>query len=258
MPGISSCERRSRFRFFGLHCSFLCTCCWCVGFTSLNCLCGKAEEDISSPSSVPVSLICLTWFSPETVASSFPTSCFRLFTFHFFERSLVFSPSVSSPLHLCASIPPLSDAPSFYLSLSLFSSSSVFPPPPLLPQRHLSSISVFSPPSMCLQPFSHPTSNQTYSACWWSSNGPQVDFYLSMHEAPSLHILLLTPPLPTHQPFVFSENSFIWVLDTWHWHYYGIINRTLDTMFTDLPLTKLTCSQKKLLHIGLLMSVPVF
>lgn len=66
------------------------------------------------------------------------------------------------------------------------------------------------------------------------------------------------PPLPTHQPFVFSENSFIWVLDTWHRHCYAIINRTLDTMFTDPPLTKLTCSQKKLLHIGLLMSVPFF
>lgn len=36
------------------------------------------------------------------------------------------------------------------------------------------------------------------------------------------------PPLPTHQPFVFSENSFIWVLGAWHWHYYVIINRTLD------------------------------
>lgn len=204
---FNGCQVLARFRFFGLRCSFLCTCCWCVGFTSLNCLCGKAEEDISSPSSVPVSLICLTWFFPETFASSFPMSCFRLFTFHFFERSLVFSPSVSSPLHLCASIPPLSDVPSFCHSLSL-SSSSVFPPPSLLPQRHLSSISVFSPPSMCLQPFSHPTSNQTYSACWWSSNGPEVEFYLSMHEAPSLHIVLFTPHFQLTTPLFSQRNLF--------------------------------------------------
>lgn len=69
----------------------------------------------------------------------------------------------------------------------------------LLPQLPLRSISVFSPPSMWLQPFSHPTSNQPYSALRWSSHGPQVDFYLSVHEAPFLycHLPNTTPSPPT-------------------------------------------------------------
>lgn len=76
-------------------------------------------------------------------------------------------------------------------------------PPSLLSLHHLRSISVFSPPSMWLQPFSHPTSNQTYSAYWWPSEGPQVDFYQSLHEAPPLLLQLPTSqtPSPTmHQP----------------------------------------------------------
>lgn len=58
----------------------------------------------------------------------------------------------------------------------------------------------FFPPSMWLQPFSHPTSNQPYTAFRWSSDGLQVDFYLSVHEAPFLHLQLpnttSSPPTP--------------------------------------------------------------
>lgn len=68
----------------------------------------------------------------------------------------------------------------------------------LLPLHHIRSISVFSPPSMWLQPFSHLTSTQTYSGCWWSSKRPQVYLCLSLHEASSQH-------------FYFSPNhSFQW------------------------------------------------
>lgn len=116
-------------------------------------------------------------------------------------RNLLFSllqfphPSICLPRILSISNP-------FSLSYPL--------PPPLLPWHHLRSISVFSPPSMWLQPFSHPTSNQTYSAYWWSSKGPQVDFYLSMHEASSLHLHFPTQhPLNSHpQPLSFLEEVF--------------------------------------------------
>lgn len=61
--------------------------------------------------------------------------------------------------------------------------------------------SLFFPPSMWLQPFSHPTSNQPCSAFWSSSDGPQVDFYLSVHEAPFLHLHppnnIPSPPTPS-------------------------------------------------------------
>lgn len=86
------------------------------------------------------------------------------------------------------------------------------PPPLFLPWRHLRSISAFSPPSMWLQPFSHPTSNQTYSAYWWSSKGPQVDVYLSLHEAPSASFQSNTPP----NPYTLREAP-VWVLNTQHW-----------------------------------------
>lgn len=61
--------------------------------------------------------------------------------------------------------------------------------------------SLFFPPSVWLQPFSHPTSSQPCSAFWWSSDGPQVDFYLSVHEAPFLHLHppnnIPSPPTPS-------------------------------------------------------------
>lgn len=76
-------------------------------------------------------------------------------------------------------------------------------PPPLLllfclSLSYISHPSLFFPPSMRLQPFSHPTSNQPYSAFRWSSDGPQVAFYLSVHEAPFLHLHLPTPPHLQH------------------------------------------------------------
>lgn len=64
-------------------------------------------------------------------------------------------------------------------------------------QIHLS----FFPPSMWLQPFPHPTSNQPYSAFRWSSDGPQVYFYLSVHEAPFLHLHLPNTTPFTPSPF---------------------------------------------------------
>lgn len=150
-----------------------------------------------------------------------------LFKSYFFEKFLVLSPSVSSPFHLSA-------YDSVYLQ-SFLSLSLSFPPPPLLTRRHLRSISVFSPPSMWLQPFSHPTSNQTYSAYWWSSKGPQVDFQLSMHEAPSPHL-----HSPTQHPLNFNPQPLSFLEEIFHlgvehmaltlWHVF--YHRSLYTVIT--------------------------
>lgn len=187
----------SRFRCWTvLFCSMLRECCWCVRCTTFICLCGKAKEDIFSPSdsqpllsSLPVSPL---WNCYINLPYELSQSLYILFLW---EISL--SPSVFSTLHLSA-------YDSVYLQ-SFLSLSFPPPPPPLpLPQRHLRSISVFSPPSMCLQPFSHPTSNQTYSAYWWSSKGPQVDFYLRNAWSPFSAPLLSNPTPPQLQ----STTSF--------------------------------------------------
>lgn len=160
-------------------------CCWYVG-VPLSSVCVVKLRKLSPHH--PISQTFLSC-SPVFPLWNFPMSFLSLFTSYFFEKSLILSLSVSSPLHLYAHDSPV-------LSLS-------FPPPPLhLPWRHLRSISVFSPSSMWLQPFSHSTSNQTYSAYWWSSKGPQVDFYLSLHEALPLYL-----HLPTHHPLSSSPQT---------------------------------------------------
>lgn len=151
-----------------------------------------------------------------------------LFTSYFLEKS--HSSSVSSPFHLSAHASPV-------LSLS-------FPLPSLLLlQRHLRSISVFSPSSMWLQPFSHPTSNQTHSAYWWSSNGLQVDSYLSSHEAPSLSPPPFNPPPPHLQPTM------------WHWHY-GMFYITVCVKWLPWGFCIGGTSYKHPLHINWPLSVP--
>jgi len=134
--------------------------------TTFICQCGETEASL-------ISLACL-WstlkLSHQPLQRAFSLSLRRCF----FKKSLfpLFSHiSICLPMILCLSFPPLPPPPR--------------PPRPPSPRRHLRSISVFSPPSMWSQPFSHPTSSQTYSAYRWSSKRPQVDFYLIMHDASS-------------------------------------------------------------------------
>lgn len=138
------------------------------------------------------SLPYLTWLILlfETVTSAFTMSFLSLFASYFVAKSQFPHPSICLPM-----------------TLSLFT-----PPPLLLLRRHLRPISVFSSSSMWLQPFSHSTSNQTYSAYWGSSKGPQVDVSLSLHEAPSLCLHL-------HPSQRLSMGSPWFGLNAWHWHF---------------------------------------
>ena len=147
----------NRFRCWTvLLCSLLRECCWCVLCTTFICLCGRAEEDIFSSSDFSATLIFLACFSSLKLLHQLFLRAFSAYLHPISLRNL--------------SLPQFSH-PSICL-LTILSISNPFclspppppPPPPLLPQHHLRSISVFSPSSMCLQPFSHPTSNQTYSA----------------------------------------------------------------------------------------------
>lgn len=109
-------------------CSSLRECCWCVRCTTFICLCGEAEEDISSPSDFSASLIFLACFSSlKLLHQPFPMNSLSLFTSYFFEKSLDLSPSVSSPLHLSAMILSISNPFSLLSSSSSSSASSSAP-----------------------------------------------------------------------------------------------------------------------------------
>lgn len=103
----------SRFRCF--DCAVLscrsCECCRCVRCATLICLCGKAEEDISSPSDVSASLIFLTWFSSLKLSHQPFLWAFSVSLHPISLRNLLFSlpqfphPSIYMPMILSISNP---------------------------------------------------------------------------------------------------------------------------------------------------------
>lgn len=113
---------------------------------------------------------------------------------------------------LCPTLPVLLS------SLSAAPSSSLAVSPP---QRHLSSISVFSPPALhvfaaIFSPYLEPDIFRLSMILKWTP-GRIFFFNLSTHEAPPLHILLDTLPPYVHHHFHPSDRFFTGVFGTWHW-----------------------------------------